>query len=245
MQLRQDTLLWTRDVYESVARQKGHKGSGGPDSPPRNAKAKGRQPPWSPAQPQWNKPKGTPKGEKSKGIMGAGKGKDSDWPASWAKISPEGAQYGRDHFIKKCPGNGGRSHNCPVLKNGWVSNAPPSKHSPKQCPHRWLLVEPVASGTELPSRLTGETSPSNPTTTMTAEGLPSHGPHDATTPHPQSKAAVHGYHRSHTSSLGPHNPLLCCRVGTSCSYIPAPETGEPWMISSHNNSKTWAGGSLL
>ena len=45
MQLRQDTLFWTREVYESVARQKGHKGTGGPDLPPRNAKAKGRQPP--------------------------------------------------------------------------------------------------------------------------------------------------------------------------------------------------------
>ena len=41
----------------------------------------------------------------------------------------------------------------------------------------------------IPSRLTGGTPPSNPTTTMAAEGLPSHVQHDTTTPHPQSKAA--------------------------------------------------------
>ena len=32
-QIKQDTLFWTREVYESVARQKGNKGSAGPDSP--------------------------------------------------------------------------------------------------------------------------------------------------------------------------------------------------------------------
>ena len=157
IQLRQDTLFWTREGYESVARQKGHKGTGGPDTPPRNAKAKGRH---------------------------------SDWPANWAKVSPKGVQYCRDHFLKKkCPGNCGRSHNCPVLKNGWVCNAAPSEHSPEQCPHRWLLVEPVASGTELPAGSTWETPPSKPITTLTAEGLPSHGSHNATIPHSQSKAA--------------------------------------------------------
>ena len=42
--------FWTREVYESVARQKGHKGTGGTRPPQHEtAKAKGRQPPWSPA----------------------------------------------------------------------------------------------------------------------------------------------------------------------------------------------------
>ena len=136
-QLRQDTLFWTREVYESVARQKGNRGSGGPDSPPCPAKSKGRQPSWSPTQPQWNKQKGSPKGGKAKGAMGSGKGKGSEWPTNWAKISPNRMQYCRDHFLKKkCPGNCGRSHNCPVLKNGWVCNAAPSEHNPEQCPHR-------------------------------------------------------------------------------------------------------------
>jgi hypothetical protein len=90
-QIKQDTLFWTRDVYESVARQKGHKGSMGPDSPGRSSKAKGKQPHWSPTQPRWNKSKG-PRG-KPKGAMGAGKGKDSEWPAIWAKVSPKGVQY--------------------------------------------------------------------------------------------------------------------------------------------------------
>lgn len=44
-QIKQDTLFWTRDVYESVARQKGHKGSMGPDSPGRQKESSltGRQ----------------------------------------------------------------------------------------------------------------------------------------------------------------------------------------------------------
>ena len=74
---------------------------------------------------------------KPKGAMGAGKGKDSEWPAIWAKVSPKGVQYCRNHFMKKkCPGNCGRSHNCPMLKNGWACNAAPSEHTPDQCPHR-------------------------------------------------------------------------------------------------------------
>ena len=78
-----------------------------------------------------------PKGVRLKGPWDPEKGKDSEWPSNWAKISPKGVQYCRDHFLKKkCPGNCGRSHNCPVLKNGWVCNAAPSEHNPEQCPHR-------------------------------------------------------------------------------------------------------------
>ena len=32
-------------------------------------------------------------------------------------------------------GSCGRSHNCPVRKDGWVCDAPPSKHAPQACPH--------------------------------------------------------------------------------------------------------------
>lgn len=135
-QIRRDTLFWTREVYESVLRQKGTKGSTYPSSPSRPAKSKGRTPSWSPSQPQWNKAKSSPKG-KTKGAMGAGKGKDSEWPSNWAKVSPKGVQFCRDHFLKKkCPGNCGRSHNCPVMKNNWVCNAAPSEHTPDQCPNR-------------------------------------------------------------------------------------------------------------
>ena len=42
-QLRQDTLFWTREVYESVARQKGNKGSGPGQPSPRDATLRGHQ----------------------------------------------------------------------------------------------------------------------------------------------------------------------------------------------------------
>ena len=130
--VRRDTLFWTREVYESVQRQKGNKGQ--PTTPTRPAKAQGRAPSWSPKQTQW-KPKGA-KG-KSKSPMGAGKGKDNEWPATWAKTSPRGLPFCRDfHLKKKCPGNCGRSHNCPVMKNGWICNAAAQEHTPDQCPHK-------------------------------------------------------------------------------------------------------------
>ena len=171
MQLRQDTLFWTREVYESVARQKGHKGSGGPDSPTRPAKSKGRQPSWSPAQPQWNKQKGSPKGGKTKGAMGSGKGKDSEWPSNWAKISPKGVQYCRDHFLKKkCPGNCGRSDNCPVLKNG---SPRPQNTTQSNVPTVDSWWTRVASCTEAPPRLTEESTPTNTHATTETGGASS------------------------------------------------------------------------
>lgn len=134
-QIKNDTLFWTREVYESVTRQKGSKGPP-PGCPARQGKSKGKTPSWSPVQHQWNKPKGTNKG-KQRSSMGAGKGKESEWPSTWAKVTPRGIQFCRDHLLKKkCPGNCGRSHNCPVMKNGWVCNAPSSEHTPDQCPHR-------------------------------------------------------------------------------------------------------------
>ena len=97
-QIKQDTLFWTREVYESVARQKGNKGSAGPDSPAWTAFQ-----PLVPISATMEQVEGTP-----------------EWSSNGAKVSPKGVQYCRDHFIKKkCPGNCGRSHNFPVLKN-WL-----------------------------------------------------------------------------------------------------------------------------
>ena len=48
----------------------------------------------------------------------------------------KGVAYCRDHHLhNKCSGSCGRSHNCPVRKDGWVCDAPPSKHAPQACPH--------------------------------------------------------------------------------------------------------------
>ena len=58
-----------------------------------------------------------------------GKGKDA-WRANWSRNNPNGTPFCRDYRIKKqCAGNCGRSHNCPVTKDGWVCN------SPDACPY--------------------------------------------------------------------------------------------------------------
>ena len=55
---------------------------------------------------------------------------------AWAFKNPKGVAYCRDHHLhNKCSGSCGRSHNCPVRKDGWVCDAPPSKHAPQACPH--------------------------------------------------------------------------------------------------------------
>ena len=75
-QIKPDTLFWTREVYELVARQKGNKGSAGPGSPAWTAKAKGKQPHYFPPQPQWNKSKGPPKmgeGKRGHGLRKRGR----------------------------------------------------------------------------------------------------------------------------------------------------------------------------
>ena len=64
-QLRQDTLFWTREVYESVARQKGNKGSG-PDS----ANLRGHQ-----LSHNGTNKKGHPKGVRPKGPWDPEKGR--------------------------------------------------------------------------------------------------------------------------------------------------------------------------
>ena len=43
------------------------------------------------------------------------------WPDHWAFKNPKGVAYCRDHHL----------HLCPVRKDGWVCDAPPSKHAPQ------------------------------------------------------------------------------------------------------------------
>ena len=72
-QIKQDTLFWTREVYESVARQKGNKGSAGPDSPAWTAFQ-----PLVPISATMEQVEGTP-----------------EWSSNGAKVSPKGVQYCR------------------------------------------------------------------------------------------------------------------------------------------------------
>ena len=122
--IRGDFLFWQREVYEHLNRA------------PEKGKNKGK------AQTQWEKPKKGGKGawpsgptrSKPKGKGGKGKSPNSPsvpWPDHWAFKNPKGVAYCRDHHLhNKCSGSCGRSHNCPVRKDGWVCDAPPSKHAP-------------------------------------------------------------------------------------------------------------------
>ena len=81
---------------------------------------------------QWSKGKQPQKGKSSKGSS---KGKDNNWPKNWATQTPKGLQFCRDFLLRnKCPGNCGRSHGCPVIKDGWTCNG---THHPDQCPNKW------------------------------------------------------------------------------------------------------------
>ena len=110
--IRGDFLFWQREVYEHLNRA------------PEKGKNKGKAPKvW---QTQWEKPK--------KGGPSKGKSPNSPsvpWPDHWAFKNPKGVAYCRDHQLhNKCSGSRGRSHNCPVRKDGWVCDAPPLKHAP-------------------------------------------------------------------------------------------------------------------
>ena len=125
-----DTLFWQREVYERLQkpqdRTQGSKGN----TP--STKGKGKtKPAWSPAQNQWSKGKPSQKGKSWKGTS---KGKDANWPKNWATATPRGLQYCKDHLLRnKCPGNCGRSHGCPVMKDGCTCNG---NHPPDQCPNK-------------------------------------------------------------------------------------------------------------
>ena len=138
--VRQDSLFWTREVYERCqVRSSGNTVGKG--------KFKGQKSTgWSPKQPQWTK--GSSKSMTSS-TKGKGKSKSKDkgkskptWPSTWATSAPNGTPFCRDFHLKKtCQGNCGRSHNCPVMKDGWVCNAPQGHHSPNTCPHKWLGLD--------------------------------------------------------------------------------------------------------
>ena len=126
-----DTLFWQREVYERLS--KPDEGSGQPKgSGGQNPKGKGKsRPSWSPFQLQWSKGKQNQKGKASKGSS---KGKDNNWPKNWATQTPNKLQFCRDFLLRnKCPGNCGRSHGCPVIKDGWTCNG---THHPDQCPNK-------------------------------------------------------------------------------------------------------------
>ena len=105
--IRGDFLFWQEEVYEHLNRapEKG-KNKGKAPKVPVQAEGQGRQGevPNSPSVP---------------------------WPDHWAFKNPKGVAYCRDHHLhNKCSGSCGRSHNCPVRKDGWVCDAPPATGMP-------------------------------------------------------------------------------------------------------------------
>ena len=86
-----------------------------------------------------------PTRSKPKGKGGKGKSPNTPsvpWPDHWAFKNPKGVAYCRDHHLhNKCSGSCGRSHNCPVRKDGWVCDAPP-----QACPHLPTTAEGRQSG---------------------------------------------------------------------------------------------------
>ena len=112
--IRGDFLFWQREVYEHLNRA------------PEKGKSKSKAPKvW---QTQWEKPKKGGKGSWPSGPTRrarAARGSPPTPPDSMAV--PLGFQesqnraYCRDHHLhNKCSGSCGRSHNCPVRKDGWV-----------------------------------------------------------------------------------------------------------------------------
>ena len=105
-----EMVLWQREVYEHLNRA------------PEKGKNKGKAPKvW---QTQWEKPK--------KGGKGA-------WPSGPTRSKPKGkGGKGKSPNSPSVPWRrttGRSSHNCLVRKDGWVCDAPPSKHAPQACPH--------------------------------------------------------------------------------------------------------------
>eukprot|EP00438_Fugacium_kawagutii_P024433 Skav202106 [mRNA] locus=scaffold1980:78609:79907:+ [translate_table: standard] len=130
-EMKQDTLCWTREVYERL-QSKSEKGSPAKTTKGRGKQQGGKSPSWTPQQTQWQKPR-QDKGSKGK-SKGQSKSKSPSWPSNWARTTPKGMQFCRDHLLHgKCPGNCGRSHGCSVLKDGWICNG---NHHPDQCPNK-------------------------------------------------------------------------------------------------------------
>ena len=147
--VRNDTLFWQREVYErmlrsSLSRPKG-KGQGDPKGGKAKSWQKGAKTRYTPVytliyQPQWDKSHkgagGKGAGKTKKGSKGKGKSKEGqNWPKHWAKLCPRGLAFCVEFHVKRtCPGQCGRSHNCPVQQGTWVCNAQASDHTPENCP---------------------------------------------------------------------------------------------------------------
>ena len=122
-------LFWNREVCQRAWALKGGKGHGY-EKPVIKSWTKQGQKGKKGDRPTKGKPKGkTP----TKGKEGKG----GTWPQHWATKDFRGKPYCRDYHLKKsCPGQCGRSHNCPVQAGTWICNAAPTAHSPEECPNR-------------------------------------------------------------------------------------------------------------
>ena len=145
VEVKADLLFWQREVYERI--------QGRLAPPPFGNFIPPTRPPWSPPRHfesprkpgKGRDPKGKGKGKKgAKGKPGTkgkkGKGGDSappGWPSNWSLRNPKGQEFCHAfHLRNSCPGNCGRSHNCPTLNNkGWVCNQPPEAHTASGCPN--------------------------------------------------------------------------------------------------------------
>ena len=141
--LRTDLLFWSREVYEKVMLQSLPSGKGNSYSSKGRGKFDRSSRPLPAPYQRDMPPKGAhgPKGGKGKAKgKNKSKGKDkskapSGWPSNWATTTPRGLEFCHSYHLRNnCQGNCGRSHNCPVTKDGWVCNQPPEAHHPSKCP---------------------------------------------------------------------------------------------------------------
>ena len=130
--LRQDSLFWTREVYERCQTRSA------PQSPTKKEVQKAEEhrlvataAPMVQGPGQIRALASQRQGE----VQDKRQGQDEVIMAFL--LGHCGAPFCRDFHVRKtCQGNCGRSHNCPVMKDGWVCNAPPGQHSPGNCTHK-------------------------------------------------------------------------------------------------------------
>ena len=156
-----DTLFWQREVYEYIVKTgfppkgqgkgslKGQPGKGLPygkgskqwnntwPKPMIFPTATPQQ--YAPQQyaPQQyasqSQPKGSPKGKQFKGKAPKGKATKGS-PSTWAAADSNNVPFCNNfHIRNNCPGQCGRSHECPITKQGWRC---PHTHSAAVCPDR-------------------------------------------------------------------------------------------------------------
>jgi hypothetical protein len=151
-------LFWTREVYERVrpnGREQAATGAdwnqntprgtrGGrtrglsttPNRPTKGTKGQGKTASWETPPPKYEplQTKGAKDGKGTKGAKGKtkGDGKAPKWPSTWATKDADGTEYCRKKLLENnCPGNCGRSHNCPnYTPAGEICNG---KHNPWKC----------------------------------------------------------------------------------------------------------------